>query len=159
MFAAAQVGSALPSFSYQAIVPELYNAATISISPSSSISFATISCKPELSPVNAISAATHEGSAAPSFSYHVIGFGTSSSPRAPETISRSPSPSMSATCTVIGVCTENSSATVHEGSVAPSFSYQIILPRVSGQAAIAGATTSISPSPSISATNTSDDLS
>ena len=90
ILAAAQVGSAAPLFSYQAMVSSRKEAETISISPSPSISAA----KTELAPsaLVAILAAAQVGSAAPLFSYQAM---VSSSEEA-DTISISPSPSMSA---------------------------------------------------------------
>ena len=92
----------------------------------------------------AISAAVHDGSAAPSFLYQAI----VSSPEEAETISKSPSPSISATLTSLAPAAEVAiSAAVQDGLVAPSFSYQaMVLSRREAE------TISKSPSPSISAT-------
>ena len=65
-----QLGFALPSFSYQAIVSSRYDAERISISPSLSISAAKTDLAP--SALVAISAAVQVGFALPSFSYQAI---------------------------------------------------------------------------------------
>ena len=144
ILAAVQEGSAAPLFSYQAMVLSRVEADTISISPSPSIS----ATKTDLAPsaLVAISAAAHVGSAAPLFSYHAM----VSSLTEADTISISPSPSISATKTenapfaVVAI-----SEAAHEGSEAPLFSYQAMV--LSFKEAD---TISISPSPSISAANT-----
>ena len=139
-----QEGSAAPLFSYQAMVLSRVEADTISISPSPSISAAKTDLAP--SALVAISAAVQEGSAAPLFSYQAI---VSSSTEA-DTISISPSPSISA------AKTENApfalvaiSEAVKEGSAAPLFSYQAMVLSFKEADII-----SISPSPSISAAKT-----
>ena len=91
MSAAVHEGLAAPSFSYHAMVSSFNPAETMSMSPSLSMSATWISYAPPAEV--AMSAAVHEGLAAPSFSYHAM----VSSSRDAETMSRSPSPSMSAT--------------------------------------------------------------
>ena len=88
--AAVQVGFALPSFSYQAMVSSSSEAERISMSPSPSISAAKTVTAP-LADV-AISAAVQVGFTLPSFSYQAM---VSSLVEA-ERISMSPSPSISA---------------------------------------------------------------
>ena len=85
-----KLGSLLPSFSYQAMVSSSWEAETISKSPSLSISATKTFLAP--SAVVLISAAVQEGLAAPSFSYQAIVL----SPEEAETISKSPSLSISA---------------------------------------------------------------
>ena len=122
MSTATHVGSAAPSFSYHAIVWSFSAADTISRSPSPSMSAANTDFAP--SAVVAMVAAAQEGSAAPSFSYHAIVSSTFSA----EIMSRSPSPSMSATNTDLAPDAEVlMSAAVQEGSAAPSFSYHAIV--------------------------------
>ena len=90
---AAQDGLAVPSFSYHAIVLSPEEAETISKSPSRSISAICISLATfaEVLISAAVKAGVHV--AAPSFSYQAI----VSSLLEAETISKSPSPSKSAT--------------------------------------------------------------
>ena len=72
----------------------------------------------------AISAAVQDGSAAPSFSYQAM----VSSLKEAETISKSPSPSISAISTLIAPSVlVLISAAVQDGSSAPSFSYQAMV--------------------------------
>ena len=119
---AVQVGLAAPSFSYQAMVSSKVEADTISKSPSLSRSETYTSLAP--SAVVAISVAVQEGLAAPSFSYQAI----VSSPEEAETISKSPSLSMSAICISLAPAAEVAMVVVdQEGLAAPSFSYQAIL--------------------------------
>ena len=126
MLAAVQVGSALPSFSYQTIVSSFKEADTISISPSPSMSAAKTFL--ESSAVDAISAAVQLGSALPSFSYQAIVL----SLKEAETISRSPSPSISSTKTVLTSSTPVAifapTSPFQPGFAPPLFSYHIIFP-------------------------------
>ena len=78
-----------PSCSKIVMVSSLWDAETMSTSPSLSTSAKNTS---RASYEVEISTAAHDGSAAPSFSYHA----TVLSPSDPETMSKSPSPSMSA---------------------------------------------------------------
>ena len=145
MSAAVHEGLAAPSFSYHAMVSSLYDAETMSRSPSPSMS-ATYTERASAAEV-AMSAAVHDGLAAPSFSYQAMVL----SHRDADTMSRSPSPSMSATYTERAPSAEVAmSAAVHEGLAAPSFSYHAIVSSLSD-----AETMSRSPSPSMSATYTS----
>ena len=135
-------GFAAPSFSYHAMVSSSRDAETMSRSPSPSMS-ATYTQPAPLSVVE-MSDAVHEGLAAPSFSYHA----TVSSPYDAETMSRSPSPSMSATWTDIGLSAEVATTfSVHDGFAAPSFSYHAMVSSPED-----AETMSRSPSPSMSPT-------
>ena len=119
---AVQDGFAAPSFSYHAIVSSITEAETISRSPSPSISATWTSYAP--SALVAITVLVNVGSAAPLFSSQPI---VSSFSEAP-TISKSPSPSISAT--VISL-TESAFvimvAAVKDGLTLPSFSYHLIV--------------------------------
>ena len=138
-------GSAAPSFSYQAMVSSPNDAETMSRSPSSSISATYTSFAP--CALVAMSAAVHDGSAAPSFSYHAMVLSSNNA----ETISRSPSSSMSATCRARASTEVAISVAVHEPE--PSFSYHVILPSCPSELSVFDAETiSKSPSPSKSAT-------
>ena len=149
MSAAVHEGLAAPLFSYQATVSSSYDAETMSRSPSPSMSATYTLAAP--SAEVAMSAAVHEGSAAPSFSYHAM----VSSKYDAETMSRSPSPSMSATYTDFAPEAEVAmSVAVHEGLAAPSFSYHAIVLSDSD-----AETMSRSPSSSMSATWTDIGLS
>ena len=145
MLALVQVGSAAPSFSNQSIASSSRAADTISKSPSPSMS-ATLRPRAPSTFV-AISAAVQLGFAAPSCSYQAMVLSVSEA----ETISRSPSPSISATSTEYApFALVTISAAVQVGLAAPLFSYQAMVSSPED-----AETMSRSPSASMSATTTS----
>ncbi len=122
MLDADQLGFAAPLFSYQAIVSSSDDADKISMSPSPSIS-ATKTCSAP-SALVAILDAVKVGVAPPLFSYQAI----VSSQVDAETISRSPSPSMSAAKTLLAPSASIVIIDVVQlGFSFPSFTYQAIL--------------------------------
>ena len=144
ILAAAQVGFALPSFSYQAMVLSNIEADKMSISPSPSISAANTDHAP--SAFVSITALVQVGFALPSFSYQAM---VSSCAEA-DTISISPSPSISAAKTEVAETADVViSSAVQVGFALPSFSYQAMVLSFEEADKM-----SISPSPSISAANT-----
>ena len=158
MSAAVQDGLAAPSFSYHAMVSSSADADTMSRSPSPSMS--ATKTERALEAFVAMSAAAHVGLAAPSFSYHAM---VSSTPDA-ETMSRSPSPSMSATTTEYAPSAEVAmSAAVHDGLAMVNDVTQVLVSVCSYHAMVSSLyeaeMMSRSPSPSMSATYTEAALS
>ena len=116
-----QVGFALPSFSYQAMVLSYPEADTMSISPSLSISEANTDRAPLTSVV--ILAAAQLGFALPSFSSQVMAEGLQEADK----MSISPSPSISAAKTDHTSAVPPITALVQVGFALPSFSYQAMV--------------------------------